>query len=253
MNVTVKGIIISETDFSESDKYITLLTYEHGKISVLCRGVRKKNSPLANKTRLFAFADFELFCHSANSSKYILNDVLLIERFFEITEDIEHFAICSYFLQLATKLCDEDHINREVTRTLVSSLYAITKQKKSIKLVKSALELRFMVYAGYKPIIDKCSICNKKSNISKPYFDILNGYVCCYDCLIEKKHAVPITQGTLHAIYHILSCEIEKLYSFNLNENSFNILCDICEKYVLIHTDYNFKTLDFYKSIAQGG
>lgn len=249
MNITVKGIIVSETDFSETDKYITLLTYDHGKISVLCKGVRRKNSPLANKTRLFTFAQFELF---SNKNKYILNDVLLIERFFEITKDIEHFAICSYFVQLASNLCDEDFINVEVTRTLISSLYAVAKKGKEPKLVKCALELRLMSFAGFKPLIDRCGICNKKSGLEKPFFDTLNGCICCFDCVsdINSPHLTPITQGVLHAMYHILSCPLDKLYSFNLNERSFNILYNLCENFVLAQTDYKFKTLDFYKSIG---
>ncbi|MFI3225922.1 MAG: DNA repair protein RecO [Clostridia bacterium] len=249
MNITVKGIIISETDFSEHDKYITLLTYDHGKISVLCRGVRRKNAPLANKTRLFAFAEFELF---TNKNRYILNDVLLIERFFEITEDIEHFAICSYFVQLASKLCDEDHVNIEVTRTLISSLYAVAKQKKTPKLVKCALELRLIAHSGFHPVIDRCGICDKKSGLAQPYFDTINGCICCSECLIDinSPHVMPITQGVLHAMYHILTCDLDKLYSFNLGERGFNILYNLCEDFVLTQTDYKFKTLDFYKSIG---
>ena len=249
MNLTVKGLIISETDFSESDKYITLLTYDHGKISVLCKGIRRKNSPLANKTRLFAFADFELF---ENRDRFILNDVILIERFFELTENLEHFAVCSYFIQLCSKLCDEDFVNVDVTRALISSLYAITKQKKDPKLVKCALELRLMSLSGFKPIIDRCGLCNQKSNLVSPVFDTINGIVCCSDCVdsLSINNTFRITQGVLHAMYHILTCEIDKLYSFNLNETSFNILHNLCENYVLTQTDYNFKTLDFYKSIG---
>lgn len=250
MNLTVKGIIIAETDFSEKDKYITLLTYNHGKISVLCKGVRRKNSPLANKTRLFVFAEFEVF---ANKDKYILNDVILIERFFEITEDIEKFAVCSYFIQLSSKICDEDHINIEITRTLISSLYAVAKQKKDIKLVKCAFEIRLMSLAGFHPVIDRCYICNKKSGILKPHFDSINGGVCCFDCISQQEfmHIRHISQGVLDALYHILTCKIEKVYSFNLNEISFNILYELCEDYVLMQTDYKFKTLDFYKSIGE--
>lgn len=249
MNLTVKGIVISETDFSENDKYITLLTYDHGKISVLCKGVRRKNAPLANKTRLFVFAKFELFL---NRDRYILNDVILIERFFEITQDIEHFAICSYFVQLSSKLCEEDFVNIEVTRTLISSLYAISKKNKAQKLVKCALELRLMAYAGFRPIIDRCVVCDKKNHIEQPFFDSLNGGIFCYDCILDKKvqYIVPVTQAVIQAMHHILTCDIEKLYLFKIDEKSFEILCKLCEDYVLMQTDYKFKTLDFYKSMG---
>lgn len=248
MNITVKGVITKEVDFSDFDKYIELLTYNHGKISVLCKGVRKKNSRLASKTRLFNFAEFEIF---SNRSTYILNDVLLIEQFFEITEDIEHYAVCCYFLELCSKLCDEDSINIHITRALISSLYAI-KTKKDQKLVKSAIELRMMSLAGFFPTIDKCGLCLEKENLKRPVFDTINGTLICGDCKekLEINKYFEITQGVVHAMYHILSCDIEKLYNFKLDELSFNILCKLCEDYVLTQTDIKFKTLDFYKSIG---
>ena len=41
-HVTVKGLVIRETDFGEADRFITVLTAELGKIEVLCRGIRRK-------------------------------------------------------------------------------------------------------------------------------------------------------------------------------------------------------------------
>lgn len=248
MNLTIKGIVIRETDFSENDKYIELLTYEHGKISVLCKGVRRKNSPLANKTRLFNFGEFEIF---QSRKAYLLNDVNLIERFFSISQDIEHFALCSYFLQVCDKLCDQDSVDVNVTRTLISALYAVTSGK-DIKLVKCVLELRLMALVGYMPHIDGCGICGEKVGLTSAAFDVLNGILCCNDCLNRLDHAnvIPVNKGVIYAMYHIISCDIKKLYSFTLDQKSFEILQNLTETYLLVQTDYNFKTLDFYKSLG---
>ncbi|MFI3116092.1 MAG: DNA repair protein RecO [Clostridia bacterium] len=250
MNTQVKGIIISETDFAEYDKYITLLTYESGKISVFCKGVRRKNSPLINRARTFVFGQFELFF---NKDRYILKDVEVIERFFEITEDIERFAVCSYFLQLASKLSDTDFPNKDTTRTLISALYAISKQKRNISLVKSVVEIRLMSIAGFPPVIDKCGICNAPSNTIIPFFDTMQGQVCCSDCVGKNPYLHEISMGILRAMYHILTCDVQKLYSFELNENNIEILSKVSEEYVLKQTEYKFKSLDFYKTIIQGG
>ena len=39
--IVTKGIVLRETETKESDKILTLLTAEYGKISVIARGARR--------------------------------------------------------------------------------------------------------------------------------------------------------------------------------------------------------------------
>ena len=42
--LTVDGLVIKEVDTGESDRIITLLTAERGKISAICKGARSLKS-----------------------------------------------------------------------------------------------------------------------------------------------------------------------------------------------------------------
>ena len=44
--IVTQGIVLRETQTKESDKILTLLTPERGKLSVIARGVRRKKLPL---------------------------------------------------------------------------------------------------------------------------------------------------------------------------------------------------------------
>ena len=46
MDERVKGIVLRARDYKESDKILTLLTFEKGKISVKARGAKKAKSKL---------------------------------------------------------------------------------------------------------------------------------------------------------------------------------------------------------------
>lgn len=245
MEAKIKGIVVSETDFSESDKYIEVLTFTHGKVSIFCKNVRKKNSKLQNKTRLFCFSEFEVY---AKNEKFSLNDATVIESFFELTTDIVKFALGSYFLQVCAKLCTEP--DEKVAKTLIASLYALTKKEKNNNFVKAVFELRIMAETGFKPILDRCYICEKTENIEKPLFDIINGGICCEKCCFSTENTVLITSSVLKAMYHILFCDVKKLFSFSLMENSQNMLSFLAENYLKTQTDYTFKTLEFYKTIG---
>lgn len=47
MLIKSEGIVLRTTDYGETNKIVTLLTREHGKIGVMARGAKKSNSRLS--------------------------------------------------------------------------------------------------------------------------------------------------------------------------------------------------------------
>ena len=47
MHLHTKALVLRETAYKESDKILTLLTQEQGKLTASARGCRRKGSPLA--------------------------------------------------------------------------------------------------------------------------------------------------------------------------------------------------------------
>lgn len=244
MDVKFKGIVISETDYLEHDKYIEILTLTHGKVSVFCKNIRKKSSIYQNKTRIFCFCEFTVF---TKKEKAFFVHAELIESFFVLSSDVVSFSLASYFLQVCKKLCTEP--DDRPAKTLITCLNAIVKGK-SLKFVKAVFELRIMADSGFMPIIDHCYICETFESLEKPCFDLLNGSICCEKCLVLTENTVLVTYSVLKSVEHILYSEHSKLFGFSLLENSLNLLSNMSEKYLLTQTDTNFKTLEFYKMIG---
>ena len=48
MYMTIQGIVLRVTDYNDRDALLTLLTRQHGKLTVKARGLRRKNSPLTS-------------------------------------------------------------------------------------------------------------------------------------------------------------------------------------------------------------
>ena len=55
-----EGIVLRRIDYGETDRILTVLTLEHGKIGVIARGVRKSQSRLASRTDLFTRSRMQL-------------------------------------------------------------------------------------------------------------------------------------------------------------------------------------------------
>ncbi|MET1033397.1 MAG: DNA repair protein RecO [Candidatus Saccharimonadales bacterium] len=55
--LATSAIILSRTDFGEADRIITLLTPDHGKLTLLAKGVRRIKSKLAGGIELFSVSE----------------------------------------------------------------------------------------------------------------------------------------------------------------------------------------------------
>lgn len=246
-HVTVKGLVIRETDFGESDRYITVLTEELGKIEVLCRGVRRKKGRLANAVALFCYSEFTLF----SGRRYTLNDAEIDTQFWGITGNIEHYALCCYFAELVNLATEEDQKVDDLLPMFLRALYALDRQNRQIQVVKAAFELRLAAALGYLPELNGCAVCGE-TECDIWSFLLENGALVCKGCRKRVGGTYfDVPQGVLDAMRYIVSCTGKKLFAFAVNGQTAQQLGVICERYLLYHLDIHCKTLDFYHSLFQ--
>ena len=59
--IVTSGIVLRETETKETDKILTVLTPDLGKIAVIARGARRKNSRIAASSQLLAYSELTLY------------------------------------------------------------------------------------------------------------------------------------------------------------------------------------------------
>lgn len=247
-HITVKGLVIRETDFGEADRFITLLTEELGKIEVLCRGIRRKKGRLANAVGLFCYSELTLF---SGGRGYTLSDAELDTQFWGITGDIEQYALCCYFAELSGAAADSDSGTALLLPMFLRALYALDRQKRQVAAVKAAFELRLAALLGYAPALSCCAVCGVET-CDNWSFLLENGALVCGNCRRRVGGTYfDVMPGVLTAMRYIISCDAKKLFSFAVSEQTAAQLGIICERYLLHHLDIHCTTLDFYHSLFQ--
>ncbi len=247
-HLTIKGLVIRETDFGEADRYLTVLTAERGKIEVLCRGIRRKKGSLVTAVRLFCYSEFTLY---ASGRRYTLNDAEIDMPFWSITADIERYALCCYFAELVSSAAEEDAPSGDLLHMFLRALYAMDKQNRSVKIVKPAFELRLASELGFTPDLLQCGACGTTEFSEGTALMIEEGRLICPSC--RKRIGgtyVTMTEGLLLAMQHILFCDGKKLFAFRLNQETADQLGALCEQYLLYHLNEHYSTLDFYHSLG---
>jgi DNA repair protein RecO (recombination protein O) len=240
----IKGIVTREVNFGETDKILTVLTGEHGLISVFVKGARKGKSGNAASASLLCYSEFTLY---KGKTMYSANDINICESFYEIRNDIDAFFYACYFAEIVNAIAQEEDESEDLLKLLLNSLYYLTRKNK--KLIKSIFEMRSMMYTGVAPCVNVCVLCGKAfaDENEASAFSYEHAGIICYDCNCSKQdlnNDVKIMPATALALRHIVFSNEEGLFSFGVSETVQKELSAITEEYVRVCTDKKFKSLN---------
>ena len=244
MYLTIQAIVLRVTDYNDRDALLTVLTRNHGKLTVKARGLRRKNSPLIAPCQLLAFGEFTLFEYKG---QYTINEAHSIELFQNLRRDLGKLSLGTYFAQVADVLSQEDLPNPELQSLLLNCLFALSKLNEPERKVKAVFELRAASLGGYMPDLFGCHVCGSQT---PDKFDISGGCLECTRCrAVGGGIRMPVTPGVLEAMRYICLCDPKKLFSFQTGPENMEKLCNLTEAYLTTQLERGFSTLDFYKSL----
>lgn len=244
MYLSVQGLVLRVSPYNETDAMLTLITCDHGLMSVKARGLRRKNSSLIGPCQLLAFSEFVLF---ENRGFYTINEARTLELFHSLRKDLVKLSLGTYFAQATEVICQEDIPNPELMSTLLNCLYALSKLNQPEQIVKAVFELRVACIAGYTPDLSDC-VCGKADSL---LLDLSEGRVVCSNCAKQYSGGIriPLSSGTLASMRYICECESKRLFAFKIGEKTAQELADVTEAYLVTQLERGFSTLDFYKTL----
>ena len=245
MYLNTKGLVVRVTPYNDTDALLSVLTPNHGKLTVKARGLRRKNSPLIAPCQLLAYADFTLFEYR---NMYTINEAHSVELFSALRKDLQKLALGSYFAQAAEMMSQEDLPNPELLSLVLNCLYGLSKLNVTETLIKAVFELRSACLSGYTPDLYGCYRCGCDT---PDRFDLSAGRLECVACRDPGSTGLrmPITPGVLDAMRYICSCDSQRLFSFRASEDTLESLSYVTESYLSTQLERGFSALDFYKSL----
>ena len=123
MYLTIQAIVLRVTDYNDRDALLTLLSRNHGKLTVKARGLRRKNSPLVAPCQLLAYGEFTLFEYKG---QYTINEAHSMELFSQLRRNLTKLSLGTYFAQAAEVISQEDLPNPDLQSVLLYCLYALS-------------------------------------------------------------------------------------------------------------------------------
>ncbi len=245
MQITTTALVLKVTDISDSDRLLTLYSSEYGVISAFASGAKKIKNKYHAGTSFLCYSSFIL---ENVKDSYRVRDASLIRCYFKIGCDILNISLQQYFCDVVSFLSTAGEGDPEILKLIIKSVHYINENRMNPNLLKAIFELRILSLAGYMPNLSVCDCCGCDDE-NKLYFDMLGGVLLCENCKNETNNHIYLCPTVLAAMRHIVYADFDKIFNFKIPDEAAVRLTKITELYLIIQTEHNFKTLDFYKSI----
>lgn len=125
-----EGIIIKRKNYHEADKILTVFTKEVGKIQIKAKGIRKITSKRASHTELLNHVVFSAY---KNQGIPVLTEVIAINTFYEIKENLEDVGFAYHICELIDRLCPEGQGEEKIFTLLCETISLLPQKTKKIE------------------------------------------------------------------------------------------------------------------------
>ena len=133
-----EGIVLSETNYSESSKILNVLTDKYGLIGIMSKGCRNIKSKLRGVSRKLVYGTFHVYYKENGLSTLITVD--LINSYSKILMDLERVSYASFMIDLVLQVVKQNN-DKEIFSLLRDSLNKLEEGFSPIVLT-NILELK---------------------------------------------------------------------------------------------------------------
>lgn len=149
---TTSAIVLARINFGESDKIITILTPDFGKIKLIARGVRKVKSKLAGGIELFSVSNISFI--KGRSDMSTLVSTRLQTHFHHIVSDIDK-TMTGYDILKFTNKATREFSDSDYYRLLLKTLTFLNDKDIGHLLTKCWFMARLLKLSGHSPNIER--------------------------------------------------------------------------------------------------
>ena len=242
--VKTEGIVLGETNYSESSKILRVLTKDYGLVSIMSKGCRNLKSKLRGVSSKLVYANFQFYYKEEGISTLISADV--IDTLRNILMDIEKISYASYLLDL-TEQVYKNTLDKEIYDIFISTINKINEGY-DYEVLTFIYELKLLDYLGIRPSVDGCSICgNNKNIITISTSD--GGYICnnCY------RNGKIYSSKTIQLVRMFIYVDINQVTKLDIKKETKKELEEFITDYYDTYSGLYLKSRSFLRNLTKIG
>lgn len=140
-----EGIILARKNYSEADRILIVFSKNHGRISLLAKGIRKVGSRKRGHLEIFNYIKFQAV---KGKGLDLITEAEIIENFPEIRKSLRKISLAYYFMEVVGRMTHEEESNRELFDFILKNLYQLKEEKQLKKLRLKFIE-EILIILGF--------------------------------------------------------------------------------------------------------
>jgi DNA repair protein RecO (recombination protein O) len=189
--IVTLAFVLHARPYGESDRIVTLITEEHGKVSGIAKGAKNSRRRFGGTLEPFLLIRAVFRQRSASDLVFLLRcELVQVLRTF--TQDLDRFAAGSYLLELVDRMVLGRESGREVYRLVHDGLTLLDSGASCDPLLR-AFELHLLAASGYAPALDRCVACGVTADGTHAlYLIVERGGLVCRRCVRPGESVRPL-------------------------------------------------------------
>ena len=205
------AIVLRARDYSESDRIVTMLTREFGKLSRIAKGAKASRRRFERKLEPFSHVNLFFRRRPHGQLVFITRAEPGDSAPPAIEDDLAKIALGSYMLELADALTSEEAEAADAYHVLARALDTLGAGVANLAM-RQSFELNLLHAAGFGLDFGRCRICDDADTTVgvAVYFVVSRGGIVCARCRPQAPEgAVRLTAASAAALAALGAAPIE--------------------------------------------
>lgn len=129
-----EAIVLARRNFSEADRILSVFSRNHGRVSLIAKGVRRPSSRKRGHIEIFSQIKFHA---EKGRGLGIMTEAEIIDSFGEIRKNLKKVAVAYYLMEVIGRTINEDERNTQLYEILLNYLNKLKNESRLLSLRKN--------------------------------------------------------------------------------------------------------------------
>jgi DNA repair protein RecO (recombination protein O) len=198
------AIVLRGRLHGESDKIVTFLTKDYGKVTGIAKGAKRSQRRFVNVLEPFTHVQLRFRPSRPNHSDELafIFGCDLLQSFRGPSRDLQRFALASYCCELIDAMVTGQEAGQETYSLLLDCLHGLERTEPISPAFLPTFELLLLTQTGYAPHLSDCQQCGRSiTDLTEPWiFAPGLGGLLCARCREHGGAALTLSRETLHLL-----------------------------------------------------
>jgi len=142
-----EGMVLARRNYGEADRIVSLYTKNHGRVSLIAKGVRRPKSRKRGHLEVFSHVRFQA---STGHGLDLMTEAEAIGDFKEIRKSLKKVSLAYYFCEVIGRITHEGEPNEKLFNLILEYLEKL-KSETRLKSLRLDFIRNLLILMGYWP------------------------------------------------------------------------------------------------------